>query len=161
VAEVRWLDEREMRAWRTLVTKTAALRAVLDAELEARHGISLADYEVLVVLSEAPERRLRMAALACGLHLSPSGLTRRIDALVRRGWVERQRCPSDRRSFFAVLTPEGLAALTAAAPTHLEGVRAHFVDRLSRRQLDNLAAGLRGICTEVLLDDTARDGVAR
>ncbi len=143
--QVRWLDEHEMRAWRALVTASHRLTATLDAELVANHHLPLADYEVFVCLSEAPERRMRMTELAAWLHLSPSGLTRRLDRLVRDGLVTREQCPSDRRGTFAVLTDAGFARLTAAAPVHLEGVRRHFVDRLTREQLDAVAEAMEAV----------------
>ena len=76
-----------------------------------------------------------MSELADRLHLSPSGITRRIDGLVKSGLVERRPCPSDRRGSNAVLTPLGLKTLRTAAPTHVRGVREHFVDRLDERAL--------------------------
>ena len=100
---VRWLDETELKAWRALIFTTTGLLATLDNELQAAHGLSLGDYEVLVFLSEAPERAMRMSDLANRLRLSPSGITRRIDGLVRSGLVERKQCPSDRRGSFGVL----------------------------------------------------------
>ena len=142
---VRWLTEPEMRAWRGLVDATTGLLAVLDNELQAAHGITLGDYEVLVHLSEAPDRSIRMSALAGRLHLSPSGITRRIDGLVKAGFVERRPCASDRRGSNAVLTPRGMKNLRAAAPTHVRGVREHFVDRLSARRLAALADALSAI----------------
>jgi DNA-binding MarR family transcriptional regulator len=143
-----WLTDPEHKAWRALVGATSALMATLDAELQAEHDMTLGEYEVLVALSESEERRLRMSDLASLLHLSPSGLTRRLDTLARRGWVERERCPSDRRGTYAVLTDEGFAQLEDAAPTHVRGVRAHLVDRLSARQLSNLAGALGAIAAE-------------
>jgi DNA-binding MarR family transcriptional regulator len=143
--EVRWLDEPEMRAWRGLVQATTGLLAVLDNELQAEHGLTLGDYEVLVHLSEAPDRAIRMSELAGRLHLSPSGITRRIDGLVRTGLVERRQCPTDRRGSNAVITEKGTHALRDAAPTHVRGVREHFVSRLSERQLANLASALSSV----------------
>jgi DNA-binding MarR family transcriptional regulator len=143
--EVPWLDEPEMAAWRSLVEASTGLLAVLDNELQAAHGLSLGDYEVLVHLSEAPARAIRMSELAGRLHLSPSGITRRIDGLVKSGLVERQRCPNDRRGSNAVLTPLGLKALGTAAPTHVRGVREYFIDRLDERQLAELASALSRI----------------
>src|SRR6476660_6571103 len=140
--EVRWLDEPEMAAWKGLVRTTTGLLAVLDNELQAAHGLSLGDYEVLVHLSEEPGRAIRMSELAERLHLSPSGITRRIDGLVKNGFVERRPCPNDRRGSNAVLTPLGLKALGTAAPTHLRGVREYFIDRLDERQLAELASAL-------------------
>jgi DNA-binding MarR family transcriptional regulator len=143
-----WLSEPEMRAWRTLLNVTTGVMATLDGELRAEHGLSLGEYEVLVHLSEAPDHSIRMTDLAAGLRLSPSGITRRIDGLVRNGLVERRQCPSDRRGSNAVLTPEGLLRLRTAAPTHVRGVRAHFVDQLSERQLANLASALSAVVVD-------------
>ncbi len=140
-----WLNEHELAVWQSLLKTTAGLLATLDNELQAACGMSLGDYEVLVHLSAAPDRALRMTDLAESLHLSPSGITRRIDGLVRDGLVERHRCPTDRRGSYAVLTDAGMARLEEAAPTHVRGVRAHFVDRLSERQLTNMAAALAQI----------------
>jgi DNA-binding MarR family transcriptional regulator len=139
---VRWLDSTEQQAWRTLIEVHSRLVAQLDAELQEAHGISLPDYEVLVHLSEAPEGALRMAELAAHLMLSPSGLTRRLDGLVRDGLVERRACPSDRRGSFAVLTEKGRAVLEEAAPTHVEGVRRYVIDPLSRDELMAFAGAL-------------------
>jgi DNA-binding MarR family transcriptional regulator len=150
----RWLTDSEMTAWRALISSTTGVLATLDNELQAAHGLSLGEYEVLVRLSEAPGHSLRMTDLASGLHLSPSGITRRIDALVKTGMVERRQCPTDRRGSNAVLTAEGMKRLRAAAPTHVDGVRRHFVDRLSERQLANLATAL----ANVAIDPAAAEG---
>ncbi|MGQ0825509.1 MAG: MarR family winged helix-turn-helix transcriptional regulator [Actinomycetota bacterium] len=145
MAATKWLTESEMRAWQTLLTATSSLLAVLDRELQAEHGLALPEYEVLVFLADAGDYGIRMSELAERLHLSPSGLTRRIDGLVTRRLVRREQCPSDRRGFLAVLAPLGRAKLEQAAPTHVRGVREHFVDRLSDRQLSNLTAALSTI----------------
>jgi DNA-binding MarR family transcriptional regulator len=139
---VRWLNETELQAWRALISTSIGLIATLDNELQAAHGLSMGDYEVLVLLSEAPQQAMRMSDLAARLRLSPSGITRRIDGLVRSGLVERQQCPSDRRGSFGVLTEVGRRRLEEAAPTHVEGVRRHFIDRLTDRQLSHLIAAL-------------------
>jgi len=139
---VRWLNDSEMLAWRSLVETTTSLLAVLDNELQADHDLSLGDYQVLHYLSQAPDGAMRMSELASQLHLSPSGITRRIDGLVRVGFVERRKCPSDRRGSNAVLTPLGEKMLRTAAPTHVRGVRAHFVDRLTAEQLAAVAQAL-------------------
>jgi DNA-binding MarR family transcriptional regulator len=114
----------------------------LDAELQASQGMPVSDYGVLVQLSEADGGRMRMSELADRLLLSPSGLTRRLDGLVHAGLVDRARCPTDRRGAFAVLTEAGRARLETAAPDHVEQVRRHFVDRLSRQQLESLVDAL-------------------
>jgi DNA-binding MarR family transcriptional regulator len=143
--KTRWLTEPEMRAWQGLVRSTTGLLAMLDNELQAEHGLSLGDYEVLVHLSNEPDHAIRMSELAGRLHLSPSGITRRIDGLVKSGLVERRPCPSDRRGSNAVLTDAGVETLSTAAPTHVRGVREHFVDRLSSARLEQLATALSAI----------------
>jgi DNA-binding MarR family transcriptional regulator len=142
---VKWLTEPEMRCWRALISVTTGVLGALDGELQSEHGLSLGEYEVLVHLSEEPEHSLRMTDLAGRLHLSPSGITRRIDGLERAGLVERRQCPSDRRGSNAVLTAHGMRRLAAAAPTHVRGVRAHFIDQLSDGEIANLASALSSV----------------
>jgi DNA-binding MarR family transcriptional regulator len=119
----------------------AALVGELDADLRAAHDLSAQEYEVLLILSNAPEQRLRMSELAASVVLSQSGLTRLVDRLVRAGSVERTRCESDRRGLNAELTEAGKATLEKARPTHLAGVRRLFVDRFDAEEL-RLLAGL-------------------
>lgn len=133
-----WLDDEEMRAWRGLVEVFLDLDASLEAELLERHGLSMGDYGVLVNLSEAPGERMRMCDLAARLHLSPSGLTRRLDGLVRRGVVAREPSAEDRRVTLAVLTPAGRQLLERAAPDHVADVRSHMLDHLTRTQIRDL-----------------------
>jgi DNA-binding MarR family transcriptional regulator len=140
-----WLDDEEMRAWRGLVEAYAELNAALEADLVSGFGIDGGDYGVLVNLSEAPDQRLRMCDLAVRLHLSPSGLTRRLDGLVKAGYVAREPSEHDRRVTLAVLTDAGRATLEAAAPVHVAGVRANFVDHLSRTQLRQLGAAFEAL----------------
>jgi DNA-binding MarR family transcriptional regulator len=134
------LDRRELNAWRGMLRAHSALVARLDAELEREHGLPLTSYEVLLNLAEAPDGALRMGALADHLFLSRSGLTRLIDRLVKAGLVERTTCESDRRGSFAKLTEEGRRRFDEARPTHLDGVRAHFLSQLDDRDLDRLAS---------------------
>jgi DNA-binding MarR family transcriptional regulator len=126
-----WLSDSEQRVWRRLLAAECRLRERLDRELQEAHGLSFGDYEVLVHLSEAEGASLRMSDLAERLLLSRSGLTRRVDGLVRAGWVERKACPDDGRGSLAVLTGAGLVQLEAAAPTHVRGVRRYLVDPLA------------------------------
>ena len=144
-ARTKWLDDEEMRAWRGLVETYAELTAALEADLLSGFGIDGGDYGVLVNLSEAPDQRLRMCDLAARLHLSPSGLTRRLDGLVKAGYVARQPSEQDRRVTLAVLTDAGRATLEAAAPVHVAGVRSNFVDHLSRTQLRQLGAAFEAL----------------
>jgi DNA-binding MarR family transcriptional regulator len=138
------LDEREMEAWQAFLRASIRLMERLDAELEG-HRISLADYEILVHLSAEPAGELRMTELATRTLVSRSGLTRRLDRLVDAGLVERRSCATDRRGVFAVLTGAGRQRLEASAPTHVEGVRRHFLAPLQGQDLRALAASLNAI----------------
>jgi DNA-binding MarR family transcriptional regulator len=144
-ARPQWLDDEEMRAWRGLVEAYAELQAALESDLVSGFGIDGGDYGVLVNLSEAPDQRLRMCDLAARLHLSPSGLTRRLDGLVKAGYVARQPSEHDRRVTLAVLTAAGRATLEAAAPVHVAGVRANFVNHLTRTQLRQLGTAFEAL----------------
>ncbi|MBK5289189.1 MAG: MarR family transcriptional regulator [Acidimicrobiia bacterium] len=138
-AKTKWLTPAEMRTWRAFVDLTLQLRAETEQALLEAHGLTEGEYGVLVLLSEAEDRRLRMCDLAAALRLSPSGLTRRIDGLVKRGYVTREPSPGDRRVMLAVLTEEGLHTLEAAAPTHVASVRASLIDHLDPEDLERLA----------------------
>ena len=131
-----------MAAFHALVRAHARVVRILEAELEAEQGLTLPAYEVLAHLSEAPDRRRRMTELAAFAFLTPSGLTRLVDKLVRDGLVERQRCGTDARVVYAALTDAGFDRLVAAYPMHLRGVREHFVDLLDPAQLDAIAHAL-------------------
>ena len=131
---VKWLNPHEMAAWRNYVDCIGALNQALEADL-APFGLTMGDYEVLVRLSEAADHRLRMCDLAAQLRLSPSGLTRRLDGLVKHGLVERRPSEDDRRVMLAVLTDDGYRLLERAAPHHVAGVRQHFIDRLSAAEV--------------------------
>lgn len=124
-----WLDDDEQAAWRTFLSTLPDLMVALEADL-ASHGLTMGDYEVLVFLSEAPDQRMRMCDLATSLRLSPSGLTRRLDGLVRAGWVERAACGDDRRVMHAHLTDAGREKMETTAPDHVASVRRHFFDPL-------------------------------
>ncbi|HEY3810034.1 MAG TPA: MarR family transcriptional regulator [Acidimicrobiales bacterium] len=144
VAEpTRWLDEAEQRVWRQLLSADCRLRERLDRELRVGANLTLGEYDVLVHLSEAPGRSLRMSDLAQRLLLSRSGLTRRIDGLVRAGLVARRPCDDDGRGSLAELTPAGLDRLRGAAPVHVGGVRRYLFDPLEGPDgLAGLAHGL-------------------
>jgi DNA-binding MarR family transcriptional regulator len=140
-----WLDGEEMQAWRGLFEVFSDVRASLETELTEQFGLTEGDYGVLVVLSEAPDRRLRMCDLAGRLHLTPGGLTRRLDGLVARGLVSRESSAEDRRVVLAVLTEDGMAMLHQAAPVHVSGVRRHLLDHLSREQLHELTEAFEAV----------------
>ncbi|MGH9155439.1 MAG: MarR family winged helix-turn-helix transcriptional regulator [Acidimicrobiales bacterium] len=150
VAEVGlWLDGEESVAWRLFFTAAGRLLQRLDAELTTSCGLSLAEYEILVLLNEAGDAGMRMTAVADAVLVSPSGLTRRVDRLTADGLVERRSCPTDRRGVLAVLTPAGGARLVEAAPRHVAGVRRWFVEPLDRRQLGVLSDALASVAAAV------------
>src|SRR2546426_2848936 len=136
------LKPAELRAWRAFLDAQASLLRRLEAELVAGEGMTLAEFDVLVQLWAAPKGRLRMSDLSERVRLSPSGITRLVDRLVRAGLVKRGNCATDRRGTWAILTPEGNARLRPARPLHLRGVRQHFARRLSAAQLDGPADAL-------------------
>ena len=125
-------------AWRAFLRAHARVIRELERELQEEQQLALTDYDVLVQLSAADGRRLRMSVLADRLLLSRSGVTRLVDRLVADGLVERVTCESDRRGQWASLTDAGYARLRAASPTHLRGVATHFLDRLSADDLARL-----------------------
>jgi DNA-binding MarR family transcriptional regulator len=126
-----WLTIEQQQHWRAYIAATALLDEKLSRELQAAHGLTQADYEILVRLSEAPGHRLRMSQLAAHTLASRSRLSHQVDRLEKSGLVERQACESDRRGANAVLTEHGWDVLVAAAPTHVDGVRRHLVDLLT------------------------------
>ncbi|CAN5474713.1 MarR family transcriptional regulator [soil metagenome] len=135
----RILTDSEHNAWRNFLLAHGRLLARLDADLVSECDMTLAEYEVLLHLSEATDHRLRMNELADLARLSPSGLTRRFDALVRRGWVLRERCDDDRRGVLASLTKDGLKRLKAATPVHDRGESEYFFDVLDAKQVKSLS----------------------
>jgi DNA-binding MarR family transcriptional regulator len=136
------LTPDEELAWRALARALIVLPRALEAELLAEHNLTLAEYTVLMNLSEEDAWSLRMSDLANRVALSLSGISRVVDRLARDGLVERRRCPSDARGFNAVLTDAGFERLRAAYPTHLRGVREHVVDHLGGLDLRALAEAL-------------------
>jgi DNA-binding MarR family transcriptional regulator len=128
---VQWLDVDQQRDWRALVLGTTLLFDRLDSDLARRHGISLAEYEILVRLSEREGRCMRMAQLADSVAHSRSRVTHTVKRLEKVGLVERGKSPEDGRGIVCAMTDEGMDLLRAMAPTHVNGVRAHLVDLAS------------------------------
>lgn len=147
-ADLKPLGAEEMAAWHAFIRSHARVVRLLEAELEAEHSLTLPAYEVLAHLTEAPQRRLRMSELVALSVLTPSGLTRVVDRLVKEGLVERERCPSDARVVYAVVTDAGVDRVRAAYPTHLRGVRQHLIDRLSPRQLAAIREALEPLTAD-------------
>lgn len=135
----KWLNPTEMKAWRRYIVSSRRLLEALDIDL-AGHDLSMADYEILAQLSDAPDRRMRMSELADVAMLSRSRLSHRMKVMEKAGWIKRESCPSDKRGSFAVMTPKGWKAIVAAAPDHVESVRNRFIDHLSKADQVALAA---------------------
>ena len=134
-----WLGAEEMRAWRGFIDGSQRLMGVLNRELQAEHDLSLADYRILVMLSESPDGSQRMSDLADGVLSSRSRLTHQIRRMETEGMVERSQCVEDGRGVLAVITDEGRRRLAEAAPTHLAGVRRYLVDLLSKDEMKIMA----------------------
>jgi DNA-binding MarR family transcriptional regulator len=134
----RWLDAEEQRVWRAYIGGVTKIHRALDSDLRAEHGMGVSGYEVLAMLSEAPERRMRMSELAEIVAASRSELSHRVAALEKDGLVERSPCDEDRRGAYANLTPKGFSVLESIAPAHVESVRRRIFDGLTPTQLQNL-----------------------
>jgi DNA-binding MarR family transcriptional regulator len=147
MAEIRWLTADEQRTWRTFLDATQLLFSAVEGQLQRESGIPHGYYEILVRLSEAPDRSLRMSQLAEASVSSKSRLSHAVARLEERGWVERLDCPTDRRGQVARLTDAGFTALAAAAPSHVEQVRRALFDLLTAEQvaqLDAISAAIAG-----------------
>ncbi|TMR93105.1 MarR family winged helix-turn-helix transcriptional regulator [Nonomuraea basaltis] len=134
---MKWLSEEEQRVWRAFGSATRLLNERLERDLQAA-GMPLTYYELLVMLSEAPDRTLRMAELAKWTRSKPSRISHAVNKLEQAGWVRREHYAGDRRGWLAVLTDEGFEALRTAAPLHVTSVRANLIDALRPEQLRQL-----------------------
>jgi DNA-binding MarR family transcriptional regulator len=151
----KWLTEREMKAWLAYIETVGDLAAELERDLAIR-GLTLGDYQVLVYLSAADDDSMRMCDLADALQLSPSGLTRRLDGLVKSQHVTRRPSVLDGRVMMAVLTSTGRALLHDAAPHHVTSVRRNIFDHLSPEQVDAMASIFESIAQGLEKSQTSR-----
>ncbi|MFC8451833.1 MarR family winged helix-turn-helix transcriptional regulator [Kitasatospora sp. NPDC057223] len=142
--ETPWLTTREQQLWRAHLEVSKLLDYQLGRELQP-HGLAINDYEILVVLSEAPQRRMRMTDLATATLQSKSRLSHQITRMESAGLVLRQECPGDRRGLYAHLTDQGWDTMQQIAPDHVRSVRAHFIDRFTPEQIDAMYAALAPI----------------
>lgn len=145
MAEPRWLDPHEQETWRAFLLGTRLLFAEFERDMQRGAGMPLTYYEVLSVLSEAPGRALRMSELASALQVSASRISHSVSRMEGKGWIRRELCPLDRRSWFATLTDEGFSALEVAAPYHVASVREHLFDQLTPEQLDRVRESGRSL----------------
>jgi DNA-binding MarR family transcriptional regulator len=157
----QWLDADEQHAWREYLRATRLLEASLDHDLQAQ-GLQLSEYEIISMLSEQPDQRLRMSEIAELVVQSRSRLTHTAGRLEKRGWVRREACVGDRRGVELVLTSAGFAEIGRMAPTHVRSVRANIVDHISRedflalgRTMAAISQGIEstGVCDEVRADE--------
>jgi DNA-binding MarR family transcriptional regulator len=139
------LDELEVRAWEAFVYAEATVVPALDRELVASAGVSLNQFEILTWLARTGRRGLRMSDVASRVVLSPSGVTRAVDQLERDGLVERRVVEGDKRGSMATLTADGRATLRKAVNVHVRGLREHFLQHLTRAELQQLATALEAI----------------
>jgi DNA-binding MarR family transcriptional regulator len=156
--QTRWLTAEEQQTWRTFINACRRLFSEMDGHLQHVSGIPHAYYEILVRLSEAPGRELRMTQLADASTSSKSRLSHAVSRLEERGWIQRTACPTDRRGQVARLTDDGFAALAAAAPGHVEQVRAMVFDLLSPeqvRQLGEISAAIEAGAEQAASSDAA------
>ncbi|BFV57263.1 MarR family transcriptional regulator [Kitasatospora sp. CMC57] len=139
--ETPWLSAKEQQFWRAHLEVSHLLDYQLGRELQP-HGLANNDYEILVVLSESPDRRMRMTDLATATLQSKSRLSHQITRMETAGLVLRQECPGDRRGLYAHLTEQGWEILQKVAPDHVRSVRHHFIDRFTPEQIETLHAAL-------------------
>ncbi len=148
--EPRWLTSHEQTVWRSFLDAISLINEEVGDQLQRDSDLSHSDYEILVRLSEAPARTLRMSELATRTLFSRSRLSHAVGRLEREGWVRREPCPGDKRGLNAILTDDGFKVLAAAAPGHVEAVRDVLLNPLTPAQVDQLGA----ICAAVV--DAAR-----
>ena len=155
MAETRWLDEHEARAWRSLQQMQLRLSGALARQLAKDSRLSYQDYLVLVALTDADEGRLRLFELGRRLGWEKSRLSHHVSRMADRGLVTKEACDADRRGFHVVVTPAGRKAIAAAAPGHVASVRKLFVDRLTPRQLETIATAAEQVLAA--LDEAEAD----
>ncbi len=144
MAGPKWLDSEEMKAWRLYITTSVDLMKALEDDVRP-FGLTMGDYQLLAMISEAPDRRLRMCDLADQLRLSRSGLTRRMDGVLSNAWVARVQDQADRRVAYAELTTKGWNLLRKVAPIHLASVRRLMIDHLTRAEVKAIGSAFEKI----------------
>ncbi|NGN68553.1 MarR family transcriptional regulator [Streptomyces sp. A7024] len=165
-SETRWLSAEEQKVWRTFMQAFNDFNAHLDRQLRRDSGMPVAYYEILVMLSEAPDHCLRMGELAELVRSSRSRLSHAVAALEKSGYVSRCPADGDRRGAVARLTDTGMAALEEAAPGHVTEVRERLFDPLTEEQVKALgeiaeavAAGMRPACEKAIAEEFAAEAV--
>lgn len=142
--QARWLSQEQQHIWRTYLLGVAQLNERLDVDLR-KFGIDLGEYEILVCLEEAPERKMRMSDLAAAVHQSRSRLTHTVARMEKSGLIKRESCPEDRRGVWALLTDDGFELLKTAAPSHVEAVRRNFVEAVGEEDFRALGRAFAAV----------------
>ncbi|HEX2851000.1 MAG TPA: MarR family winged helix-turn-helix transcriptional regulator [Acidimicrobiales bacterium] len=151
----QWLNDEEQAAWRAWQRMHLQLTGRLNRQLAEESGISLQDYGVLVTLTDRADGRMRAFELGRELGWEKSRLSHHVSRMVERGFVTRERCPTDQRGLFIAVTPKGRAAIEAAAPGHVAEVRRSFIDLLTPEQL-RAVAEVAGVVLDALAEECAR-----
>jgi len=154
-SQTRWLSNEQQVSWRAYIVGTTLLMDTLDRELRQAHGLSLGEYEILVRLSESPDRTMRMAQIAESMRHSRSRVTHTVSRMEEAGLIQRCAAEGDRRGVEARMTDRGYALLVEAAPTHVSGVREHFVDLASDEQFAAMGALMNAVTDHLLAQNPA------
>ena len=157
--QTRWLTSDQQRAWRAFVIGMTLLTDTLDRELRHAHGISLGEYEILVRLSESPGRSMRMAQIAESMQHSRSRVTHTVTRMEKAGLITRCAAESDRRGVEAQMTDRGWNLLVEAAPTHVTGVREHFVDLASDQEFATMGKLMNSVADHLLAVNPAFEDI--
>jgi len=157
--ETRWLSREQQRSWRAYIVGTTLLTDTLDREMRQAHGLSLGEYEILVRLSESPERTLRMAQIAESMQHSRSRVTHTVSRMEKAGLIERCAAEGDRRGVEARMTEKGWKLLVEAAPTHVTGVREHFVDLATDEEFATMGRLMNAVADHLLAVNPAFEDI--
>lgn len=152
-SETRWLDASQQQNWRAFIVGSTLLMDTLDRELRQAHGVSMAEYEILVRLSESPDKTLRMAQIAESMQHSRSRVTHTVSRMEKAGLIRREAATGDKRGVDAVMTPEGWKLLQEAAHTHVTGVRAHFVDVADQADYEAMGRLMNAVSDQLLAEN--------
>ncbi|WP_116952318.1 MarR family winged helix-turn-helix transcriptional regulator [Jiangella endophytica] len=154
MAETRWLDDDEQQAWRGYLHMNTVVGAALARQMQTESMLSMQDFEVLVHLTDVENARLRVSELARAMRWEKSRLSHHLSRMEKRGLIGREECSSDGRGAFIVLTPEGRAAIEAAAPSHVDAVRRYFFDVLTSDDVKALRSISERVTARVEATDT-------
>jgi DNA-binding MarR family transcriptional regulator len=157
--QTRWLSDEQQRAWRAYIIGTTLLTDTLDRELRQAHGVSLAEYEILVRLSESPGRTLRMAQIAESMQHSRSRVTHTVSRMEKAGLIQRCAAEGDRRGVEARMTEKGWDLLVRAAHTHVTGVREHFVDLATDEEFTTMGRLMNAVADHLLTVNPAFEDI--